>query len=60
MGKFDDFDLDIVSVSKQSAFIQPQAATDRCTFGCLTGALLCPSIKPSTLSCPCPVTLSCR
>ncbi|MGG1617035.1 lantibiotic nisin-A [Paenibacillus sp. NRS-1782] len=46
MAKFDDFDLDIVAVSKP-------AQTFPATFGCLTGQWLCPGTRPSTITCPC-------
>ncbi|MDZ7433377.1 gallidermin/nisin family lantibiotic [Bacillus amyloliquefaciens] len=52
MSKFDDFDLDVVKVSKQDSKITPQVLSKSlCTPGCITGPLQTCFLQTITCNC---------
>ncbi|KXZ20120.1 gallidermin/nisin family lantibiotic [Bacillus nakamurai] len=52
MSKFDDFDLDVVKVSKQDSKITPQWKSESlCTPGCITGVLQTCFLQTITCNC---------
>ncbi|MBE0336513.1 gallidermin/nisin family lantibiotic [Paenibacillus sp. 23TSA30-6] len=52
MAKFDDFDLDVVSVSKQGSGFEPQVTSKSlCTPGCVTGILQTCALQTITCNC---------
>lgn len=52
MAKFDDFDLDVVQVSKQQAEVDPRWKSEYlCTPGCVTGILQTCIFQTATCNC---------